>query len=128
MTTKEALIVLKAMATNLTVALADQKNSVVKDAIKRRIEAIDIAETAIEASPDTTEHMNAFEQAYKNGYEAGLKASKATGEWTEEHDESADIFFQHRFVCSACGDWNTYGKSKFCPECGAKMEVEDGRT
>ena len=26
-----------------------------------------------------------------------------------------------RFYCSACGDWNTYGKTKYCPECGAKM-------
>lgn len=125
MTKKEALIVLETMATNLTGALAGQKNPAVEDFFKRRIEAINIAETAIEAAPDITEHMNAFEQAYKNGYEAGLKAAKATGEWTEEHDDGADIFFQRRFVCSACGEYSLYGKSKFCPECGAKMEVEE---
>ena len=123
MTNNEALAILETMATNLTGALADPLNASVEDAIKRQIEAIDIAEIAI--APDTAEHMNAFEQAYKNGYEAGLKAAKATGSWEEEHDDGADIFFQHRFVCSACGEYSLYGKSKFCPECGAKMEVEE---
>lgn len=31
-------------------------------------------------------------------------------------------FFRRRFYCSACGNWNTYGASKYCPHCGAKMD------
>lgn len=31
----------------------------------------------------------------------------------------------HEFKCSACGWVWRYGKTKYCPECGAKMEVKD---
>lgn len=31
-------------------------------------------------------------------------------------------FFRRRFYCSACGDWNTHGASKYCPHCGARMD------
>lgn len=43
------------------------------------------------------------------------------GSWTEEHDETQPILFQRVFRCSACGRTNTYGKSAFCPFCGAEM-------
>ena len=43
------------------------------------------------------------------------------GEWVEEYDDDAAIFFKRRWVCSACGDFQTYGKPKFCPNCGAEM-------
>ena len=34
-----------------------------------------------------------------------------------------------RYYCSACGMWNTYGKSAFCPRCGADMrEREEQQT
>lgn len=47
------------------------------------------------------------------------------GSWTEEHDETQLILFQRVFRCSACGRTNTYGKSAFCPFCGAEMRGED---
>ena len=47
------------------------------------------------------------------------------GEWIDRYDEDDNPFFKRKYVCSACGHWNTYGKSKFCPKCGAKMEVQD---
>ena len=48
------------------------------------------------------------------------------GSWQErivdddEHDKYG--LFRRRFYCSACGDWNTHGASKYCPHCGAKMD------
>lgn len=47
------------------------------------------------------------------------------GEWVEEYDDDAAIFFKRRWVCSACGDYQTYGKPKFCPNCGADMRGDD---
>lgn len=44
------------------------------------------------------------------------------GMWTERIDEDEEGMFRRKFVCSCCGDWNIYGMTKFCPECGAKME------
>ncbi len=45
-----------------------------------------------------------------------------TGEWVEEYDESAGIFFRRRWRCTNCNDWQTYGTSDYCPNCGAKMK------
>ena len=44
------------------------------------------------------------------------------GHWEEKYDENDDAWCRRKFYCSACGDWNTYGKSKFCPNCGAVMD------
>ena len=44
------------------------------------------------------------------------------GTWSEEYDPNDDLFFRRKFRCSACGGWNTYGFTKYCPDCGAKME------
>lgn len=30
--------------------------------------------------------------------------------------------FRNRFECSACGEWQTYGKTKRCPNCGKIMQ------
>lgn len=46
------------------------------------------------------------------------------GEWEERFVECDNPFFRRRFYCSACGDWNTHGKSRYCPHCGAKMAVK----
>ena len=44
-------------------------------------------------------------------------------EWIVDTDDSRR-WDRVRFYCSACGDWNTYGKSKHCPECGRRMKYE----
>ena len=45
-------------------------------------------------------------------------------EW-EERDVEVYAWFgtttQRRFYCGACGKWQSWGKTKWCPECGAKM-------
>lgn len=48
------------------------------------------------------------------------------GVWEEriEEDKKHDPYglFNRRFYCSACGHWQTHGKTKYCHNCGAKME------
>ena len=48
-------------------------------------------------------------------------APERTGTWSEEYDPNDDPFFRKKYRCSACGDWNTYGFTRFCPACGARM-------
>lgn len=65
----------------------------------------------------------AAEEAYKNGYEKGLKDAIRHGHWVWWGDEKG----YHCSVCnSGClvyydGDW---GPSDYCPHCGAKMDQE----
>lgn len=46
------------------------------------------------------------------------------GEWEERFVEFGNLFSRRRFYCSNCGDWQTYGMTRYCPECGAKMAVK----
>lgn len=48
-----------------------------------------------------------------------------TGKWEKRYLEDEDPFFRTRYYCSCCGSWNTYGMSKYCPRCGARMEKEE---
>lgn len=44
------------------------------------------------------------------------------GRWEDEFKEDAEAFVKHRYVCTVCGEWQTYGKTAYCPSCGAKMD------
>lgn len=44
-------------------------------------------------------------------------------EWEERTVEDENPYFRRRFYCTNCGDWNTNGKTKYCPDCGARMKV-----
>ena len=48
------------------------------------------------------------------------------GPWIIDIDESRR-WDRKRFYCSSCGDWQTYGETKFCPDCGCAMERSDDR-
>lgn len=52
------------------------------------------------------------------------KEKEGTWEFRMVEDDEC-IWTRRRFYCSACGRWNTYGKSDFCPVCGAKMRNTD---
>ena len=47
------------------------------------------------------------------------------GTWDERQVESDNIWTRRRFYCSCCGGWQTHGKTKFCPNCGAEMREEE---
>lgn len=47
------------------------------------------------------------------------------GRWYVKIDQDDYPLFRRKFVCSACGSWTTYGMTDYCPNCGAKMEVQD---
>lgn len=46
------------------------------------------------------------------------------GTWDERYIEDANPLFRRRFYCTACGQWQTHGKTRFCPNCGAYMGKE----
>ena len=52
-----------------------------------------------------------------------LEQESKTGHWREDIDNNRR-WDRVRFYCSECGDWQTYGKTHYCPNCGAKMESE----
>ena len=46
------------------------------------------------------------------------------GYWTVKVDEeTTNPLLKHRFYCSECGNWQSYGRTLFCPNCGAKMAM-----
>lgn len=48
------------------------------------------------------------------------------GKWTVRIDQDDKPLFRRKYVCSACGEWTSYGMSDFCPNCGADMrEVQE---
>lgn len=48
------------------------------------------------------------------------------GFWREVYKEDDDcLWTKRRFYCSACGSWQTYGETRYCPDCGAKMTKEE---
>lgn len=69
------------------------------------------------------DNFTATEQAYKNGYEQGMKDAVKHGEWVWDSDND-------RYVCSRCnkepsGDCSggcVSHLSDYCPNCGSKMD------
>lgn len=44
------------------------------------------------------------------------------GEWEGRIVGDCGPWLRRRFYCSNCGNWNTYGMTMYCPDCGAKMK------
>jgi len=48
--------------------------------------------------------------------------TKGTWEYRVVLNEDGKMdLLSRRWFCSACGEWETYGPSDFCPNCGARM-------
>ena len=80
----------------------------------------------IEAA-DTIEALLAENEELKAKDSCQLtKSAPEPGHWifmTVEDDPSDPSgLFQHRYKCSVCGSWQTYGTTDFCPNCGKPMQ------
>ena len=73
-----------------------------------------------------TTHIEQARNFEKVGPNQWMEKEPKRGTWTEEFDENANPFFQRRWRCSACNDYNYYGRSAFCPCCGADMRKKEG--
>ena len=49
-----------------------------------------------------------------------LTPQPKTGHWIVDRNDSRR-WDKVRFYCSECGEWQTYGKTDYCPSCGVKM-------
>ena len=68
-------------------------------------------------------HYNGVRYTTKiEALEYAIKSLSRVGYWEEKYLKDEPPLFRRRFYCSACGNWNTYGKPKYCPDCGARME------
>ena len=68
-----------------------------------------------------------FREGFRRGYEKG-KADRPRGEWKLRYIEPEELggtLARKRLYCSACGNWQTYGETNYCPNCGADMRGED---
>ena len=49
-----------------------------------------------------------------------------TGRWMWQLDSTSRSFPHEKILrCSQCNDWQTYGETRFCPNCGAEMGVSE---
>ena len=86
------------------------------DAIEELLQERD----ALTAQIETMTH-----EAESNADSCQIAAEKAHGHWiyiTVEDDPLDKIgVFRHRYMCSVCGVWQSYGTTDFCHNCGAAM-------
>ena len=64
--------------------------------------------------------------AIENAPEDEVTPTKECGEWTYKFErDSLDRLglLSRRWYCSECGDYQTYGETEYCPNCGAKMRL-----
>ena len=92
------------------------------------------AAAAIEALQDT---VQAQDKALKECARQLAKMEPKRGEWVEreviQDRRDARIPEWQQAKCSVCGKWHTtpymycFDDFDYCPNCGAKMEVQDGQ-
>ena len=70
---------------------------------------------------DGTAWWSVDQYGAKQGLCQSREEDLKTGEWVEKYLEDEDPLFRRRFYCTACGEWTTYGKTNYCPNCGAAM-------
>lgn len=49
------------------------------------------------------------------------------GKWIDTQPNYHNVYYKNAHMCSNCRDYYTteYEEMKFCPNCGAKMQVQD---
>lgn len=82
-----------------------------------------------QAAIDAINEMFAKCLARDKAIEAVNSVQARTGRWEERivGDRKNDPvgLCRRRFYCSVCGEWQTYGKTRYCPDCGAEMEGDE---
>ncbi len=79
-------------------------------------------------------------ESYKRGWNDAIDAimdnvpsaqpERKTGKWIRDKktEKEEQLIFHKIWMCSKCGEQQCRPKpSNFCPNCGAKMEVADGK-
>ena len=112
----------------------DEDCKVMADALDIAIKALEIEpvgdcisrQTALECLKTKIAEIFFKETAEKNVEKwlnelPTVQPEQRTGKWEKRTVPDSNPFFVTRYYCTACENWNTYGESKFCPNCGAKM-------
>ena len=66
---------------------------------------------------DKLEELNSI----VNDLSEKIDMTTGTAKWIVKPDVSEKSHCSERYYCSKCGDWNSYGKTNYCMNCGAKM-------
>lgn len=67
---------------------------------------------------DAQKKMDALNMAIK------ALEKQSEGHWIVRVFPEEHPFLAERHYCSVCGDWQTHGALKYCPNCGARMSGE----
>ena len=103
---------------------------VMSDYIKRE-DAIDYLTTNInwfdaDGIETSEEEKRADITELVNGVSSANVAPVRHGRWSEENIIACGGFVREYYECSICFGRNTC-RSKYCPNCGARMDVNDGK-
>ena len=66
---------------------------------------------------DKLEELNSI----VNNLSEKIDMTTGTAKWIVKPDVSEKSHCSERYYCSKCGEWNSYGKTNYCMNCGAKM-------
>lgn len=67
-------------------------------------------------------YRETLEELWRYRYAAERGEGNGKGAWNERFVDDENPHFWRRFYCTHCNEYNTYGKTPYCPYCGAKME------
>lgn len=98
------------------------------DAVIETINAVPVADMDAILDENYTMRKQLAQIGKKPGDKMDDVRPVVRGTWTEKIDNDEDPIFRRKYECSACGKWNTYGKSDFCPNCGADMRQKGEET
>lgn len=114
MTNKEAVDIIQAIKFMLT---DDGYTEFVEEALDMAIEALE-EHTRTHAS-DSSEH------------ETHEERTERVGHWIEHYNPNLGRCMMVSYECSCCHAWlgcEYFLRRSFCPNCGAKMEANDGES
>ena len=85
-----------------------------------------VSENYAKCDVNTEEVIEYVRNIYKKGFVRGVeKMTKPNHAWIK-HDVTYDALHGFRYLCTCgnCGYVSTIGESKFCPDCGVRMNLK----